>query len=302
MKLFRTQSLVLLVITGVMIFFAGCKKDDPDIIFPPDGDPSIILVSPTQSHTLARMGESVSITFRMDDNEQLNSFKVSETWTSVQGQAYIRINSPVMPDKVISGTNRLETITYTVPTTQIQNYSVITLTASAVDSRGKSVSTQFRISVIPAPGTGGGASVQVQSYLSGDTIWSILNGTGGNYFSILQRANDPANQFYRDLGEISVNPIFSGELNAPNQAGADSIFVVTDPSRFNFEDLTWETTWEHFVTSAAITDRTGPLVTGDIVILKMGYPSVLPMFAVIKIRKKNDAIGALIIEYKYTFE
>ena len=57
----------------LLLTWVGCCPDcppDPSEI-PPDSDPQITLLAPSEAYALAYRGESVSITFRLDDNEQL---------------------------------------------------------------------------------------------------------------------------------------------------------------------------------------------------------------------------------------
>ncbi|MEM7040960.1 MAG: hypothetical protein AAF570_28610, partial [Bacteroidota bacterium] len=85
----------------------------------------------------------------------------------------------------------------------------------------------------------------------------------------------------------------------------DSVLVSTNTSMFNFDELTYETMWEAYVTSNKIGAQTEPLGVGDVVILKM--PN-LPHFAAIHIKEKDfnepgvGACGCLVFDYKYSYE
>lgn len=285
-----------------LLTWMGCCPDcppDPGEL-PPDSDPQITLLEPSEAYTLAYRGESVQITFRLDDNEQLSSFWVEETWTSVNGTPYSVIDQVVFGPQAISGNSFPQQFTYTVPTSVIQDYTTVTLTAYVQDNKSKVASTQFRINVLPDSTSGTAflfTDYDVDDVTNhADTIYSVLKGSK-YYFSFITRSNTPSSPGNYDIGEVSPNPTFAGILSTPNQPGKDSTMVVTDASMFNYDLATYETIWQAYVTSNQIGDKTSALKAGDIVIVKM---VTLPHFAVMRILEKNNVNGFLKFEYKYT--
>ncbi len=288
----------------VVIMFGGCCKDcdkcpencpfDP----PADTAPTIVVLMPPSLQALNFRNDVVTITLRLDDDWALDSFWLKETWTSVTGQDYVKVNS-LVSSRILSGTNWIEQITYTVPGPLIQDYSTITLTGCASDNKGQTTCKSVTINVLPEPGSA--LPYEVQSY-SGceDTIFSVL--TGGNFnYSFLMRSNSNGlAQSLKDIGEASVVPSFSAVLETPNQLGSDSTIVMTSQAVFNYDSLTWQTAWEAYVTSNQIGAKSQPLQAGDIVIIKM---VTIPQFAIMRICKTFNAQSAgIVFDYKYTYE
>ncbi|MCB9233145.1 MAG: hypothetical protein H6581_15925 [Bacteroidia bacterium] len=302
MKRYSFQNLFFAFAAALLLTWTGCCPDcdDPSEI-PVDSDPQITLMSPSEAYTLAYRGQSVDITFRLDDNEQLAAFWVEETWTSVYGTPYNIIGQTWYGPQAISGRTFPKQITYTVPTTLIQDYTTITLTAYVQDNKTKVAATSFKINVLPDSASGSTA-YEITDYAAdpdtkdADTIFTVLKGSK-YYFSFITRSNNPTAAGNRDIGEVSINPTFSGMLNTPNQPGKDSTLVVTNASKFNYDLATYETIWQAYVTSNQIGDQTSGLKAGDIVIVKM---VTKPHFAVMRILEKNNTGGFLKFEYKYT--
>ena len=294
MKGLNFKPLALLVSLSALLLWTGCNTDNPPII-PDDSDPTVTLISPTRSYDLAYRGDDVSVTFRLDDNESLRSYWVQETWTSVLGTVYHKDHAVLLGPEDVSGNHFALTVDYTVPITIVQDYTTITLDVYATDNKDKVAMSTFEISVLPEPGTT--SDFKIQEYEECDTIYSQL--TGSNfYFSLINRSNVVDIAADRDLGEASTTG-FDAVLEAPNQGGVDSVFVVTNAGDFNYDELTWETTWQAFVTSNNIGMTTPPLSAGDIVILKMFNA---PHFAVLRIKEIQSLGGLIIFQYKYTFE
>ena len=291
----RILYVVALCLAGVMIIASGCKPDpEPDPI-PEDGDPRITIMNPTSGYSLDTIGAPISIQYRLDDNEFLTEFRIAERWLDPMG-------NEVLPETQIYSQNLSESnwVTtfnaYTVP--QVQLYSRIELIAYAVDSKGKVDRAVFTINVIPVPSDA--PEFLVEEYPDGDTIWTGTNTAGKFYFDFVNRTNDVTNPNRRDIGEASVSG-FQKILNSPNNGPADSVIVVTNSSLFNYDQMTYQSAWEAFVTNPNQLTETPTLSVGDIVIIKS--PPTTPHLVAMRIKEiEPNTFPYMVFEYKRTYE
>lgn len=286
-----------------LVLLSGCDPDrnidpqDPPI----DSDPQVTLISPANGYALAHKGETVQIQFEIHDNELLTTWEAKERWISVTGVEYMAETQIPTQFSAISTNNSVRTINYTVPNTpSVQVYTTIEIIAYATDNKGKVAKGKFRINVIPNVGDPSLYEFTEYTGPDGDTIFSILTGRDYCYDLIGHTSGTnqtmPLPNMY--LREASVGTTISWILTSPIQSGVDSILVTTNESRFNFDELTYETTWQAFVTSNRIGMKTDPLSAGDVVILKL---PTLPHFAVLRIVETNAApCGCMLFDYKYS--
>lgn len=297
----RKYSLVSQVVALVaLLFFTACdpEKDDVKTDPPVDGNPQVTLLSPASGYALARKGETVSISFEIHDNELLNLWEATESWKSVSGVTYLA-ETPIAGQRAaISTTNSVRTIHYTVPnSTALQVYTTINICGYATDNKGKRAQACFRINVIPDDNSS--TNYSIQSYTN-DTVWSITTGSDYAFDLINRRHGDNTNmpipnQYIR---EASVPPAIDFVFTSPIWGNTDSVLVTTNASLFNFDELTYETMWEAYVTSNRIGRKTSALTAGDVIILKM--PN-LPHFAAIRVNGTTAAQGFMTFDYKYSY-
>jgi hypothetical protein len=307
----------ILALAAGLLLTTACCRDCDDIQPPPEDSAPIISISdPTHPYTLARTGDVVQITYQAHDNELLDLFYITEKRTDPNGIVY-QAETQIM-QSAISTVDHEEVFNYTVPTTPVY-YCTIEIMAYAKDNKGRIVSVKFIISVIPPAGTG--STVSIQSFddsiqnPNGDTIWMGYTGLAGpghkgsHYDIFNHRCGDDltmSNVLDRHLSEVSPtlgSPVAA--FQSPYWMGADSVLVHTSSALFDFENLTWETTWQAWMSSNAIGDQAGPTVdAGDVVILKLNTPSL--HFAVFKIEgvevdNTNPANNYVRFNYKYTY-
>ncbi len=303
----NSNSLIHLLFAMLLVLSGCCCGDNVDcdkcpehidcLVVPPDNPPVSTVLLPSNIKMLKFRGDLAEINFRLDDDWQLDTFWLTETWTSVDGTSYGPQDS-VIAQKVLHATNWIEEITYTVPPSKVQYYSTITLTGYVRDNKGQQASASVFINVLPDLGTGEPYDTTVYSGCN-DTIYSILTGQNYNFY-FLGRTNKETNPLNFDLGESSSGS-FQAILTTPNQPGIDSTIVMTNSLAFNYDSLTWTTTWQAYVTSNQIDDRSQPLSVGDIVIVKRATAS---QFAILRICELFPGPGTAWIrfEYKYTHE
>lgn len=293
----KFNTLVPLFALLMLLVFTGCdpeegQYDKPD---PVDGDPQVTLISPSTGYALAQIGETVNITFEIHDNELLTEWEATEQWVSVSGVE-------VLPETQIPGqlaaiatTNAERVVSYTIPNT-VQVYTTITIRAKVRDNKGKEAMASFDINVIPDPDTT--TAYELQPYTD-NSLFSITTGDDYNY-DIINRVAGSDLEIAgpnRYLRENSIPPAIDYKLTSPISAPNDSVLVTTNTSLFNYEECTYETIYQAYVTSNRIGTETEPLGPEDIVILKLPNN---PHFAVFYI--KSVANGEIIFDYKYSFD
>jgi hypothetical protein len=285
-----------------VLFYSGCdpdRNDNPDDP-PVDSNPQVTLISPANGYALAKKGETVSIQFEIHDNELLTTWEAREKWTSVTGVVYYPETQITGQYAAISTNNTVRTINYTVPDSpSIQIYTTIEISAYATDNKGKVAKGKFRINVIPD--VNDTTAYLIQAY-EDDTVYSIT--TGHDYaFDIINRiTGDNQNMSLPNMyiREASLPPAIDWIFTSPIQGSVDSTLVTTDDTRFNYDELTYETTWQAYVTSNRIGMKTDPLSPGDIFILKL---PTLPHFAIFRVKTTEGVTGCgcMTFDYKYSY-
>lgn len=300
MKQNRFTELLSVFALVAVLALTGCdpdRNDEPDVP-PADAFPVVTLVSPSTGYALAKKGETVSMEFEIHDNELLAEWDATEKWIAVTGQTVLA-ETPINGEfSVLSSNSETRTINYMVPQ-GVQVYTTIEIRAKVKDNKGQSAMALFKINVIPEVDTT--TAYEIQEY-QGDTIWSITTGDNYNYDIINRMAGDDAEIAgpNRYLRESSMPPAIEYKLRSPIWNTTDSVLVTTNTGLFNFDELTYETMWEAYVTSNRIGDETDMLNVGDVVILKM--PN-LPHYAAFVIRERNPGgCGCLVFDYKYSYE
>ena len=284
------------------LFFSSCdpEKDDVKTDPPIDGDPQATLISPASGYALARRGETVTIQFEIHDNELLTTWEATEKWTSVSGVVYKPVTRITGQYAAISAQNSIRTIQYTVdPSSSVQTYTTIEIVGCGTDNKGKQACAKFRINVIPDDNST--TAYSIQEYLTGDTVW--CRSTPEDYaFDLINRqhgTNQTMTVPNMYLREVSQSPNTDFVFESPVWGNTDSVLVTTNESMFNFDEATYETMWQAFVTSNRIGRRTAQLQPGDVVILKL--PN-LPHFAAIRVINLSASLGRMTFNYKYSHQ
>ena len=305
--------LTCIVILGLLLFgLVSCESEPEPGPIPTDSEPAITILAPATNNFLAREGEPVSVTFRLADNEALNVFRVVgrvfDQQDNVVGTDFIETSG-------VNGTIVDTTYTYLVPT-GFQPYYKIRFTVYAIDTRGASASAQFWVNIIPDP--------------DDPSPYKILTYTNRRMFSRLapiayaynftSRDSIPANnvpsgQIDRDIEESSMTgndlfpPIpsdFAPKLVSPNNQllGQDSVFVITDEARFNYEEASYNSLYQAFFSDSQPAPETPELSEGDYVIVRL-IKAPQPQFAIMKITRIQDDPGKadfIKFDYKVTTE
>ena len=300
------RSIYLLALILCMMFLGACTRYGlPGDPLPTDERPSIALLSPTNNNLLLQQGTTVGLTFKLNDNEALRVFRVVgrvfNQQDSIMGANFIVV------DSVISGKTRTMTLNYTMPLGLPQYYKV-KLTAFAIDSKGAFSSSIVTANVVfgppfPPPYATEGPynNARIYSKLASNGKWNYRF-SGGLAASQCYTTNIPG----QDIAETStVASGFIRQLRSPNNFNNDSIFVVTDATRFNFDDATYTTIWQAYFSDPSPDTGTPTLNVGDIVVVRLANNTPVQHYALMRIKAVNDDSGDandyMDFDFKYTY-
>lgn len=274
---------------------SSCKTDDPILeLVPPDEDPVIAVVSPTNTRLLNRSGDLVSISFQLADREGLKLFRAIPRRYNAN-DSLIEELDPV--DIEISGQNQTFLFDLTIlPADPFDKYHY---ECFVIDTKGASAKAGFWISILPDPTDP--EPYQLLTYM-GDTLKNPGTQPEDMYkfgFNLNARRAIPTvgNQnldtltLQMDIAVDVANPLTVWEpfLRSPNNAesGQDSVFVVTDASRFNYEEATYTTIYQAYFSDPNPMPETPLLEAGQYIIVRL-IKTPRPQFAVLKITEVID--------------
>jgi hypothetical protein len=288
-----------------LLLLPGCVEDVslPDDLIPADEGPAIAIVAPSNSRLLKRAGEQATFTFRLADKEGLQLFRavprIFDEKDSLIGDAL-----PI--DFQVSGTSISFDFTLTAPA--LDPYFKVRYACYAIDTKGNSASAACWISILPDPSTP--PPFELLSY-TGDSIFNSRNNAlfafnfsarkrlpttpGQNLDTVRLQMDIAENSLSGQGGPDSWKPTLISPSN--NFLGFDSVFVMTDASRFNYEAATYQTIYEAFFSDPAPSVQTPALKVGDYVIVRL-IKTPRPQFAVMKItRLFYDGPGVAVKDY-----
>ena len=265
-----------------------------------DEDPVISITDPTTNSTLARPGQQVKVNVLAVDDLALTAFRVKLKIVDDNGNI-IEESTPVQQE--------LSSLRFNYELAEIvseQSASTqLIYTFEVIDSKGATASVEFSIGVLPQQLP---PEFRIISF-KGQTLNS--KPSGNNYaLNFTSRATYPPpanNDLSRDIEENTTGTTFQAKLISPNNAalGQDSVFIMTDESRFNFEETTWLSLSQAYFSGGNFLSETPSLKVNDIVIVRLTKaPS--PQFAVVKVLEVIDEAGStndrLVFDYKVSSE
>ncbi|WNJ16748.1 hypothetical protein [Pontibacter sp. G13] len=288
----RTFRLLFAGFVAVGMLISGCSPDDNlDDLIPEDQAPAITIVAPTNTRLLEQSGQLVTVSFRMADQEALRLFRAVPTIYDPNGN---EIGTMPNMDTDLAGTNVDFDFQFITPL--LPGYSKVKYTCYAIDSKGAFASAEFWVTILPNP--------------SDPPIYEVLEYQGDSVMNPFDEINHAFNFSARRLlpapGEDAASLVLEMDiatelegsalgfwrpfLYSPNndQLGLDSVFVVTNPEKFNYEEATYQTIFEAFFSDPAPATRTpellgsGGVILHEYVIIRL-TKAPAPQFAVMKI-------------------
>ncbi len=287
-----------------MSLFIACENQvEPiDRPTPEDQPPAIAIVSPTNPRFSGRVGDSRSLSLQMADNERLKSFTINVTFFRPNG-TIDSINQVSQQD--LSGKSFSFTFNFTIPNRE--PYSRIEYTFIVEDSKGATAQTTSTVSVLPEPSDPPPFKTLVYT---GDSIMNQLGDSlYGFNFSSRQgfpktRGQDIDSLRLRlDIVESSGTGqgLWQPVLRSPNNESIniDSVFVITNASRLNYEQANYNSIFEAFFSADLQLDETPVLEEGMYVIVRL-VKTPRPQFALMRITELfNDGAGVNVSDKVY---
>jgi len=307
-------SSVRLLVFGLLVAacIAACKQDVRLIV--PENEPPIITLDTVISAFQGKLGEQITVPVRTADNEGLHLFRVVARRTDSKGA--ILWKDSIIYELGLEGSGMNFNYTYTIPANH-NIYDRVYFTLYALDLEGFWDSTFMNVTVVPeryVPNK----DYPIQTYT--DTIL-FRNGKVGSgqpnaksFFNFAGRMYAP-NVNDQDIADTVraklTPPTYNPILRSPNNGTRDSIFVVTNPTVFNYTAATYTTIWQAFYSAAKPARHTPPLNVGDIVIMRLKLANLADeMFAVLRVKdiKPGSTLGGVngrddyfVFDYKYTY-
>ncbi|MDX1906086.1 MAG: hypothetical protein SF053_03570 [Bacteroidia bacterium] len=286
-------------VMSLLLALSACEEAVPFEVIPQDGPPAITVTAPANPRFLKRPGEQTTVTFQLGDNEGLRLFRVVPR---IYNEADSLIGDALPQDFDLTGNSQPFTYTFTAPA--LNPYYKIQYNCYAIDLKGAYATTSFWLSILPDPAAP--QPYRILTYTS-DTVYNKRKGI--DYaFNFTSRASLPTTpgqnldplRLQMDIAEGSGSQTaWLPYLNSPanEQLGLDSVFVMTDATRFNYESANYTTIYQAFFADPAPATRTPVLKEGDYVIVRL-IKSPRPQFAVMKVTKLFfDGAGINVSDY-----
>jgi len=303
MRLFLKETLpfALGVCLACLLLVSCENQTNPiDNPVPTDGAPAITIISPDNPRFSLLEGGQATVTLQMADNELLSNLRITETEFAPDGS---QVSQGLVTSETLTGNSFVFDFTATVD--PIPAYSKLTYTCTVTDSKGQSDSTSFTISVLP-----GADSPQPYDILvyTDDTLYNSLQDQEYGFNFSSRRAlpattgqNFDAFKLQLDIAENSGSGqgLWVPQLNSPNNESVDqdSSIVLTDASRFNYEEATYNSLFQAFFSAESYYEQTPRLREGDYVIVRL-IKTPRPQFAVMNIKKLvDDGPGVAVSDY-----
>ncbi len=286
------------------LFFSACDREIDTRPIPEDLNPGIALEVPSRANFTRRVGEPVELTFRLTDNEALKIFRLAESLYDTDGNPVIV--DAYSRDEAISGEVLVKNYIYSVPFDiagqLVRPYYKIVVAFYVIDSKGASAETKIEIDVLPRIGPP--EPFPVREYK--DNRMDHPNAFNGrDDFNFYNPATSPTVDLDKDIKIVNElpGPLKDKSLISPNNAlrGKDSVFVLIDPTRLNYETCTYTTIREAWYSGNPITDKIKMPKVGEYLIIRLAK-GTKEQFAVMKPTEvsTNPSTGFIKFDFKVT--
>lgn len=311
MSHFIHDKLLTVSIKGISIYFVcigiiglwSCERTQYLPSLSTDEDPVISLTNPTTNSTLARPGEQVKVNVLAVDDLALTVFRVKLKVIDENGNE-IESSTPIQQE--LNGLSFSYELAEIIPDQSASTQLIYTF--EVIDSKGAVANVDFSIGILARQNP---PQFRILSFKD----QSLNAKPSGTAFALnfTSRATYPppaTNLLSRDIEENTQNDgsgSFSAKLISPNNAalGRDSVFVMTDASKFNFEEATWLSLYQAYFSSGIFLSETPSLKVDDFVIVRL-TKAPAPQFAIMKIRDVVDGAGStndyIVFDYKVSSE
>lgn len=311
---FRPSHWLIGIFAVLMTLIAACRSntEEPIVLIPANQGPGIAVLSPSDTRLLRMPGDAASVTLKILDNEELRLLRIVR---EIYDASDALVEETIPTDIDLTGTQIEYTYNFTVP--NLPAFYKVRYLCYVIDAAGLSAKTFFWVSIQPDPSDP--PPYQILTYTN-DTLYNGLDTeanpqnpddlpTNSWGFNFSSRKVLPGEPFLNpelflpqmDIAENSGSGVgqegWIPSLYSPNHVitGDDTaIFVITDESRFNYEEANYNTIYRAFFSDPAPAPTAPPtnhpidskntfgIQIGDIVIVKL-IKTPRPQFAVMKI-------------------
>ena len=284
--MYRIPPIGYYLMIAFLLAFA-CQKAERINPFPQEEIPAISQISPDSNSFIAMFRDSIKVGFRLADKEGLERFKVNKTIFDRDGQI---VEGPLeFMDQGLSGEVALVDVNDVVG--DYAPFSTIKYDCEVADIAGATAMAIFYVSVVRD--TTRLEPFEVK-YFEERSLKNLAGGQdhGYNFTSESYFPRTGGQALEIDIEELSQGETFSASLRSPNNAilGLDSVFVMTDASRLNFEEATYTTISQAFAAGELFFSQTPRLQENDYVIVRL-IKAPDPQFALMRILEVKDSLG-----------
>lgn len=287
-KVVLPPCLWLVGVCAMGLWMQGCERTQ---FLPPltnDEAPVITLTSPRTNSTLARVNQRIQIRVFAVDDVGLDFFRVRREALGENGEV---LEAAQLVEQTVGTSTFSFEFEEEVP--DVENAPKLRYVFEVIDGQGTRASVSFVVSVLPEEAPPlfrifGGENQRINS----------LQAQADVAFNFTSRTSFPAaatNQLDRDIEELtpSADESFAAQLRSPNNEaiGQDSVFVMTTAARFNFEEATYLSLLQAYISEPSPQPRTPPLRVGDLVIVRL-TKAPQPQFAVMRIKEVINEAGS----------
>lgn len=291
--------LVYSLVLGLIISLFACEADQ-GVPAPPNRNAPEIIISNPSNHQLELLGRTpLDLEVNMADDFALERLAVSRSVNDASGNL-IESSNPL--DMFIEGSAYTLNFKDTLP--DLPSFFQIIYTFEVRNTDNQAATTQLFVSIADEPSP---SAFNLFSF-EGFSLPSQQSGNGYAFNFSLQDFFPPpsSNLLDWDIEEGTLagsGGIFDAKLSSPNNdlLGQDSVFVMTNASRFNFDAATYETIEGAYLSASNYFAETPTLQAGDLVIIRLIKAPAI-QFAVMKIKEVIDDAGTandqILFDYK----
>lgn len=285
----------------LMLFFSACDRDIDTRPIPKDLDPGIALEIPSRANFTRRVLEPVELTFRLTDNEALKVFRISESLYDTDGNAlvldYYKDDEPIAGEVLVK--NHIYSVPFDIDGILVLPYYTIEITFYVIDSKGASAKTQILVDVLPPIDPA--EPFPVREYLE-NKIEHPNAFNGREDFNFYNPSVSPSVELDKDIMIVDGNPgaLSTKSLISPNNAlrGQDSVFVIIEPVRFNYDSCTYTTLKEAWYSGNPIKRKTRMPKVGEYLIIRLAKGTE-EQFAIMKPFKIDTGTSSGFVEFDF---
>lgn len=285
----------------LMLLFSACDRDIDTRPIPTDLDPGIALEIPSRANFTRRVLEPVELTFRLTDNEALKVFRISESLYDTDGNPVVmdfyKEDEPIAGEVLIK--NHIYTVPFDIAGNLIRPYYTIEVTFYVIDSKGASAETKILIDVLPPIDPN--EPFLVREYRT-NRIEHPNAFNGREDFNFYNPSTSPSVELDKDIKIVDEvpGPIKGKSLISPNNAlrGQDSVFVLIEPARFNYDSCTYTTIREAWYSGNPIERMTRMPEVGEYLIIRLAKGTE-EQFAVMKPTEINEGGNPAYVQFDF---